>query len=368
MRRVINEEEKKLLDKYAKTSLTMMIPLRVGFSFTAFAISCVAGAILGSIIAFGVIGMNNDWSMPAFFLIMLVVTALFTWLTSVIGTKRIRNRLFRVGKTKINGATCISEADSQVFPHPEFVYTEDDLLDQDGNPYKIVLPELFAFPRKGERFIVVENDGVTFLLECNAHLKCLIPETPPQNTDEAKAVIGHSNQITFATEDVPDGNARINRFFSVYTSTNTVKRSWAILGTAFFGFMGWAFLVFLVFGIFFSHVDEHGRYFMFGIPMIFIMTGLSILVCIKYFQVRNKEKYKNFTKIEKVVLVSSSVSFVVPHARDFMVCEKGPDGEMMQRAYIGVDGFDASDAASMKPGQIIYKYSYGEKGIFFGTK
>ena len=43
-------------------------------------------------------------------------------------------------------------------------------------------------------------------------------------------------------------------------------------------------------------------------------------------------------------------------------------GQTVTKMYTIKNGFDVRDVKHMKPGQIIYKYTFGQNGVFFGTK
>ncbi|MBO4927180.1 MAG: hypothetical protein J5379_02885 [Clostridiales bacterium] len=370
MRRVITKEEKKILDRNSERICSTAIFGRQGFSFLALAIGMTIGCILGAIVGFGIIGMENEGpSMLAFFGISLSVAAITVYLTSVIGTKRIHDRYFVVGKTQINGATIILDEESGVT-----AYTEDDYLDENGNPYKIAVTDLFVRPQNETRYIIVINGDTTFMMSAEGELAGLIPksstEMPQSQTEIPQAkneIIGHPNQFRITDDHVPEAQQRIKRFHSVYPNTNRYRKSLALLGTGFFGFMGWTFLVFLAYGLFFQYTKLEKNYFVWGIPAILILTEISLLVCDMIFRKKNKNKYHDFKDVRKVVLLRKQVSFR-PGCLDFLVCETNEKGEMGYGQYLGFDGFDSGDAASMKPGQIIYKYTYGKDGVFLGTK
>lgn len=54
--------------------------------------------------------------------------------------------------------------------------------------------------------------------------------------------------------------------------------------------------------------------------------------------------------------------------KTFNVVEMDLSGKTVTKMYTVKDGFDVLDVKHMKPGQIIYKYTFGQNGVFFGTK
>lgn len=363
MRRVITKEEKKILDKYSAYVATGPQPGRMGFSFVALAIGCTIGAILGSILAFGVLGQHHPLSMPVFFLFYISGSVLTPWLTAVIGTKRIRNRLFVVGKTKINGATCVSD----IYSSSGTTYTEDDFLDENGRPYRMLWPGSMFPPRRGTRYILVENDGKIFLMYYDKGLKSLVPGKAPQEADDECTIIGHQNQFQNKQNDKAD-QQRIRKFFRYYKNTNKHRRSLCMLGTGFFGFCLWGIVIFGSYGMFFEGTKYEDRYFPIALPMLFVLTALSLDVCEHLFRRSNRLKYSDITSVKKVVLINTQPYPDNSGLRYFLVAETDLNGNSETRAYVAHDGFDCADAAKMRPGQTIFKYTYGSGDVFFGTK
>lgn len=367
MRRYITKEEKRILEKHSNRIMSNLVHGSIGLSFTALAISCVVCGIIGAILSFGVLGQDNEFSLPVFLLFIIGLPILPTYLTTVIGNKMIRNRLFKVGKTMINGGTSISDIKSRTF-----LYTEDDLLDEKGNPYVMPLTGLLAFPVKDERYIVVINDDVIFLMPYLPEFKGIIPETAPQKSTEESVFIGHQNQLDLQKKestkpDKKDSN-RIDDFFRTYKSTSNCRRKHAIWATAFFGFMGWTLALFGCYGAFFENTSVGGEYFAVGVPLLPALTLASVGACISLFRYKNHKKYTPVLSVQEVVLVGISLPFS-GIGRNFIVTEKVSSGEFKTLKYWECQGFDAEDILKMKPGQKIFKYTYGDgTGVFFGTR
>ena len=54
--------------------------------------------------------------------------------------------------------------------------------------------------------------------------------------------------------------------------------------------------------------------------------------------------------------------------KTFTVVEKDPAGNQVTGTHAVNGNFDVRDVAKMQSGQTIYKYTYGNNGVFFGTK
>lgn len=403
MRRYITKEDKRILDKYSGRIQTLMVSGQTTLNFVALAISCTVGAIGGAIVGLGVLGMNHPYSLPAFFLIMLGITVLGTVLTAVIGTRRKRNRIFRVGKTMINGATCVGDITC-----PPIAYTEDDLVDGNGHPYKILCSEFLAMANRiGERLIVVVNGEMVFLMKAEGKLATLIPAEAPQAVSEESAVIAHQNELDHissmpgtavsaaASEQVPvmepvtspapsasavraqnmghpavteHERRQIDTFFNYYVNTHRLRRSLVLLGTGFFGFCLLAIVIFAVYGFFFDGTAYEDNYFPIALPLLLVLPPIFLYTCLRLFRSYLRKKYRNIVSVRPVILISSNVSFAAPYARDFIISELNVDGKMEAKQYVGHRGYDCADASRMKPGQTIYKYTYGDGELFFGTR
>ena len=97
------------------------------------------------------------------------------------------------------------------------------------------------------------------------------------------------------------------------------------------------------------------------------MTIVTVVVADIMYGRKMKEKYKDLKSVTKVILVRSLRAGGQP-LRDFVVCEKNSNGEFETRKYAGTGLADEKDASKMLPGQIIYKYTYGNNEVFLGTK
>ena len=363
MRRVITKEDKQILDKYSAYIATGPQSGTAGFSFVALSIGCTIGAVTGAVWGLGILGQHHPLSMVAFFIPCILGTVLTPWLTNVIGTRRIRNKLFVVGKTKINGATCVSD----IYSASGTTYTEDDYLDENGRPYRMLWPGSILPPRRGTRYILVENDGKIFLMHYSKGLKSLVPAKAPQEADDECTIIGHQNQFQNAQNNRAD-QRRIELFFSHYKNTSKHRKSLCMLGTGFFGFCLWSIVIFGGYGAFFEGSRYEDQYFPIALPMLFVLTGLSMGVCSFLFWRSNHIKYRDFTSVKKVILVNTQPYLDSSGLRYFLVTETDESGKSGPREYVGIDGFDRADAAKMRPGQTIFKYTYGAGDVFFGTK
>ena len=361
MRRYITREDKKILDNNSDRILSFMISGKTGFSFVALAIGSAIGGISGMIVAFGVIGQNNRYSMLAFFTLFLLFTIMVPLYTSIIGTRNKRNKLFQVGKTMINGATCVIDPKTG-----NWAYIEDDFVDDNGNPYMMVLSGLWTPPTEGQRFILVNTGETTFLMSYWGELRTLVPENTPQKVAMESAFVGHQNMIE-KTNDPNADNDRIRKFFKNYRNTYRYRRSLALLATGFFGFCGLTIIVFGGYGLFFEGTSLEDRYFPVALPSLFFLTIIAIDVCTRIFDHVIKKRYRNITSVKKVVLVNTIVSFGNDRSRSFTVTETDDNGVSNTRTYY-TTGFDCGDASKMKPGQTIYKYTFGNGEFFFGTK
>lgn len=201
--------------------------------------------------------------------------------------KRMRADLFKAGYTQINGGTVVIDNDGNP---PEYI--EDDLLDEQRRPYKILVPEVLTPLHSGTRLIVIINGDNIHLLKRENELESLVPEEGPQQAYKDSPHIGHQNQLKHTDMTVPDGEVRISNFFKNYKNMERHRKDAMLFGAGFFGLLGWIFIV----------------------------------------------------------------------------CEKNENGGFVARSYVGTSMFDESDAATMLPGQIIYKYTYGKDEVFFGTK
>ena len=98
------------------------------------------------------------------------------------------------------------------------------------------------------------------------------------------------------------------------------------------------------------------------------MTIVTIVVADIMYSKKLRGKYKDLKSVTKVILLCSHHVSGQANLRDFIVCEKNENGGFVARSYVGTSMFDESDASRMKPGQIIYKYTYGNNEAFLGTK
>lgn len=366
MRRTITPEEKKILDRHSGSIMTLMASGRVGFSFLTLAIAMAVGCIISAVLAFGVMGVENRWSMAVFLVLPLVLSAIAEILTIRIGTRILRDRLFVAGKTQINGGTIVYDEKERAA-----WYTEDDLLDAQGRPYRIEPPDFVFGVLNGARLIVAATGEETYLLRSEGELAGLIPADPPQDVSQASTYIGHQNQITFHDDSMPDGEERIGRFFRTYINTSRFRRSLVLLGAGFFGFCGWVIVIFSAYGFYFQYTPAGDRYFMVGLPLIPVLTAATVAAFAMSVRGQIRSRYREIIGVKKVILVKHRYTPHREDARDFLVCELNDQGACTVDLYQSCTGFDTADAARMRPGQTICKFMYrtgnGGTGVFFGT-
>lgn len=275
---------------------------------------------------------------------------------------RLRKGLFKPGITQINGGTVVIDNGCSM---PEYI--EDDLLDEQRRPYKILIPEMWTPLPAGTRLIVIINGDNIYLMKREKELESLVPEEGPQQAYNDSPHIGHQNQLKYTDMTVPDGDVRIGNFFKNYKNFEMYRKDLTLCAAGFFGFLGWIFIVFAAYGFIFRLTPLGDGYFAVGLPLIPIMTIVTVVVTGILYGRKIKARYKDLRSVSKVILVRSLRAGGQP-LRDFVVCEKNSNGEFETRHYAGTGLSDEKDASKMIPGQIIYKYTYGKDEVFFGTK
>ena len=288
----------------------------------------------------------------------------FSSLTATAADPEIfRSGFFVAGKTQINGGTVVIDGN---YGYPEYV--EDDFLDEQSRPYRIRLPDCRIGFENGERVIVVINDGKTLLMKVQAEQAGIITDHTPNELSTDLIHIGHQNQIEYTDLSVPDAEERIKRFKKTYKNSNERPRGLYILGAAFFGFCGWIIVVFAAYGYIFQYTPAGDDYFKFGLPLIPILTVATVLVYSRLYGRKNNIARQGAKSVTKVILVGTLPALMHPEIRTFTVCEETDYGAVITNSYVSKNGFDASDAAHMMPGQVIYKYETVKGNPFFGTK
>jgi hypothetical protein len=275
---------------------------------------------------------------------------------------RLRKGLFKPGITQINGGTVVIDNGCSM---PEYI--EDDLLDEQKRPYKILIPEMWTPLPAGTRLIVIINGDNIYLMKREKELESLVPEEGPQQAYNDSPHIGHQNQLKYTDMTVPDGDVRIGNFFKNYKNFEMYRKDLTLYAAGFFGFLGWIFIVFAAYGFIFRLTPLGDGYFAVGLPLIPIMTIVTVVVTGILYGRKIKARYKDLRSVSKVILVRSLRAGGQP-LRDFVVCEKNSNGEFETRHYAGTGLSDEKDASKMIPGQIIYKYTYGNNEAFLGTK
>lgn len=358
MRRKITAADKKILTGNTDLILSSMVRTKVGISFVAMGVTYGVCLLVAAIVFCGLLGLTDGPAVCALLIVPIVVTALIFWLRYVLGSRILVNRLFAVGKTSINGATLIFD--------DGWKYIEDDLADKYGTPYSFTMPEYIQSSQEGLRLVVVRNGDMVFLMRAENGLEELIPFGAPPERDQVIAA-AHPNMLA---GDVADSGSdlRISRFFSNYPNNNKVRKSLALLGAGFFGFLGSVFVVFLAYGAVFRYTALGDRYFAVGLPLILVLTVLSVVVCGRRYKLVLKAKYKDISSVEAVTLISCTPCGADAAFYSFTVGCRDAEGRQVAKTYPRCDGFDKADLARMKPGRKIYMYKYREGMVFFGTK
>ncbi len=270
-------------------------------------------------------------------------------------------KLFEVGKTEINGATFYyNERGAE--------YTLDDVNDPDGNPYIFPFMEYSNTLENGTRIIAITNGDTLVFMRGHEALDKLIPPSPDRVPGNDSVWLGHPNQLKFNDDSVPDEKERIARFFRVYKSSNAAPR-WAVhLGPLFFGLCGWILAVFGLYGFVFQYTPLADKYFMAGLPLIVVLTLLTVIASDLIVTGRMKRKYGSIRSVTKVILMCTFPQNDQAHTRTFHICGMRNGNSANTEGYSHHDSFDCSDAKTMMPGQIIYKYTCDSGKVFLGTR
>ena len=362
MRRPITAAEKQLLDKYCNEMMASAVITKRPFSPLALAISMTAGSIVGLFLCMILLAMENPLSIFMFLFCPIIISAVVEAIVINSGTKKILNGFFEVGKTEINGGTVVIDGE---YEYPE--YTEDDLLDEQEHPYRIMLPHTRLHLQNGERVIVIINGKQTLLMKAMKGLEPLIPSAPPQELAYDALHIGHRNQLEYPDLSVPDADEHIRRFGRNYKNNNARPKALAVLGAAFFGFCGAIVVIFSTYGLVFRETSMGDTFFTCGMLAIPILTIATVVIYSRIYGWQIKKSRGKILNVSKVILVSTRLSYAPNGSRAFMVCEQTKYGSIIADSYM-TTGYDVRDVTKMFSGQTIYKYQFENGTCFFGTK
>ena len=363
MRRPITAEEKRLLDKYCNEMMASAVITKKPFSYLALAISMTVGSIVGLFLSMILLAMDNPLSICAFLFCPIILSAIVESIVINSGTKKILNGFFETGKTEINGGTVVID---QGYTDRE--YTEDDLLDEQGQPYRILMPNTRLNLQNGERIIVIVNGDRILLMKAKKELEPLIPSDPPQETSYDAIHIGHQNQLTAEDLSVPDADELIRRFGKTYKNNNVHTKALGMVGAGFFGFAGWIVVVFSMYGYIFRNTPYGDTFFSCGMIAIPILTVATIIIYSHLYKRQVNKMRGNITGVSKVILVSSMISYGNPEICVFTVCEQTRYGSFEVKSHTVRNGYDLRDVSKMFSGQTIYKYQFENGTYFFGTR
>ena len=343
--------------------MASMVITKKPFSYLALAISIFTGGIVGLILSMILLAMDNPLSIVVFLFVPVILAAIVEWAVIKGGTKKILNKYFEAGKTEINGGTVVIDGGSD---YPE--YTEDDLLDEQEQPYRIMLPHTRVNLQNGERVIVIVNGDQTLLMKAKKELETLIPSNPPQELSYDTMHIGHQNQLEFPDLSVPDADEHIRNFRKKYKNNSVHPKALGMAGAGFFGFAGWIVVIFSMYGYIFRNTPAGNTFFTCGMIAIPVLTIATMAVYSHIYNWQIRKQHGNIRNVSRVILVSSRLSYGADGSRVFMVCEQNKYGAFNPGNYHVKNGYDVRDVAKMFSGQIIYKYQYEDGTCFFGTR
>ena len=365
MRRKITNDDKKILVKNAgwlRESVTGSSSL---LSFPLIAVAFTAGGIAGAVVAFAVLGKDHPLCEVSLFGVCIAVTLGIIALGLWIKKQLFISKYIRTGKTEINGGVVSFNNEQQCFE-----YIEDDNVDENGAPYMIRIPKRMVAIKPGERVLLLINGDNISIVRLNDGLVNLVQDGMDGGWQAAadSRHIGHQKQLKNEDYSVKDSDIRIKRFFSVYKNGPHYPKSSIITGAVFGGFLIATLLVFAGYGFIFQYIPPiEKNYFAFGLPLIGILTVASGVVAGNIYSARLRKKYQDLNGVSKVILLSVT-DHMMQDIKTFTVVEKDPAGNQVTGTHAVNGNYDVRDVAKMQSGQTIYKYTYGNNGVFFGTK
>ena len=343
--------------------MASMVITKKPFSYLALAISMTVGGIIGLYLTAILLILENPLSILAFLFVPILLSAVVESIVIKSGTKKLLDKYFEVGKTEINGGTVVIDHECKFME-----YTEDDLLDEQEHPYRILLPHTRLHLQSGERVIVIINGENILLMKAKKELESLIPSAPPQELSYDAMHIGHQNQLEFPDLSVPDADEHIRNFRKNYRNNSVRPKALGILGAAFFGFCGAIVVIFSTYGFVFRQTSMGDIFFTCGMIAIPILTIATVFVYSHIYNWQIRKARGKILNVSKVILVSTRIALATTGSRIFMVCEQNRYGAITPESYHVNTGFDVRDVAKMFSGQTIYKYQFENGTYFFGTK
>jgi hypothetical protein len=206
-------------------------------------------------------------------------------------------------------------------------------------------------------------------MKLNEQLATLLPNLDGWQAASDSKHIGHQMELKFHEYSVPDGEARIQRFFKTYKNGSKYPKAHIYLEAAFFGFLGAVFIVFSAYGFIFRFIPPaDDLFFPIALPFIPVLTVATTIAAGQIYKRRLMKHFGDFHGITRVILTGAPYSVYNSDTKTFNVVEMDLSGKTVTKMYTVKNGFDVRDVKHMKPGQIIYKYTFGQNGVFFGTK
>lgn len=364
MRRAITKEEQRILEKNCFMLQTRIKGAEMRLTFPILVASFVIAGGFAAFTSFGLMGEDNPLSSVVFFIICVVLAVAICAVWYFIGRSIFSSQMFKVGSTCINGGTIFYNEELRCVE-----YIEDDFTDENGAPYIIRIPEHKDPYKPGERVLVVINGDSVFLMKLNEQLASLLPGMDGWQAYSDSKHIGHQLELKFHDYSVPDGEARIMRFFKTYKNGSKYRKSAVYLDAVFFGFLGAVLIVFSAYGFIFRFIPAiDDVYFPIALLLIPATMAAAAIVAGKIYKSRLMKHFVDFHGVTRVILTGAPYSVFNSNTKTFNVVERDLSGRTVTKMYTVRDGFDVCDVKRMKPGQIIYKYTFGQNGVFFGTK
>ncbi len=364
MRHAITKEEQKILAKNCYMLQTRIAGAEMRLTLPILGMAFVIAGGSAAFTSFGLMGEDHPLTSVVFFTICVVLALAICAVWYFIGRGIFTSKMFKTGSTCINGGT--------IFYNQEFncvEYIEDNFTDENGAPYMIRIPEQKDPYKPGERVLVVINGDSVFLMKLNDQLSTLLPGMDGWQASSDSKHIGHQMELKFHDYSVPDGEARIQRFFKTYKNGSKYRKSSIYLEAAFFGFLGAVLIIFSAYGFIFRFIPAADDvYFLITLPLIPALTVATIIAAGKIYKRRLMNHFGDFHGITRVILTGAPYSVINSDTKTFNVVERNLSGQTVTKMYTVKDGFDVCDVKRMKPGQIIYKYTFDQNGVFFGTR
>jgi len=364
MRHAITAEEQKILAKNCHMLQSRMNGAETRLTFPILVAAFVFAGAFSAFTSFGLMGEKHPMAGMVFFILCVVLSVAICAVWLVIERKIFSSKMFRTGITNINGGTIFYNEELSCVE-----YIEDDFTDEHRKPYLIRIPEHKDPYKPGERVIVVINGDSVYLMKLNEQLASLLPGLDGWQASSDSKHIGHQMELKFHDYSVSDGEAHIQRFFKTYKNGSKYPKAYIYLEAAFFGFLGAVFIVFSAYGFIFRFIPPADDiFFPIALPFIPVLTVATTIAAGQIYKHRLMKHFGDFHGVTRVILTGAPYSVVNSDTKTFNVVEMDLSGKTVTKMYTVKAGFDVLDVKHMKPGQIIYKYTFGQNGIFFGTK